>query len=411
MLFFVAGILINPVNIFPVLKPFRPQYLFAIFATIGLVNGLFKKTYRLNWTAIQTSYTLFMIASLLSLVNLLEYGLLADGLDRVDNTFKTWIMFVLISSYAAHPRFIKICFGFFFFIIGLFQIHCLKAIYFGVAFVQGRFDSWVGQISNPDEIGLFFAAMVPMQLELFLVQKTFAKKLTFLSSALISLFIMIKTQARGAFLSLIVVMALWLITREKFQRRIKIFVLVSGMFMLFGIYTKTDTEYKGGFFSRMETIFSSKSRAEDSNIQTRIRLWKQGIEIWSKFPLLGCGVGGMDPHQTKEDGIDITGGLGLTRYSLHQSFIQVFAERGALGGISYVFFIYLILHYLAKTKKRCREDELPDFFLSIATGLQLGTVGFIIGSFFMSVQEHWILIFFSGFTSALYKATELTVGK
>jgi O-antigen ligase len=407
LLFFIAGILISPSNIFPVLKPFRPQYVFALVAGIALMLGLFTKTQKLNWTGIQTSYTLFMIATLASLMNLVEYNLLADGLDRFNYSLKTWIMVVLIGAYAAQPRLFKICFGFFLFVVVAFQVHCLKAYFAGVGSVGGRFDSWVGQISNPDFIGTFFAVMVPIQLELFLVQKKSLMKIIFFASCIAGLFIMVKTQTRAAFLSLILAFFLWSIIKERFNTRIKLAILVLGIFLVFGSLSDTVTDYSGGFFGRMKTIFSSEARKKDPNIQSRLYLWNQGIQIWSQFPIFGCGVGGMDPHQTLKDGIDPTGGRGLSSYSLHQAFIQVFAERGILGGIPYMFFILYIFAYLSRIKRLCRQNRALDHSLAIATGLQLGMTAFVLGGLFMSIQENWILIFFAGLTSALYKSVQL----
>jgi O-antigen ligase len=324
-----------------------------------------------------------------------------------DQSLKTLLILILIGSLAGRPETFRKTFGFFMLAVAALQVHSLEAILAGVEFTGGRFDSSVGQISNADNVGVFFASMVPLQLELSLNAPNRTKKLLFLGSAMASIFIMIKTQTRCAFLALVVVLSLWVITRGRPGAKLKIVASFAIIVFLFGsVMEKSGTTFLG----RMGTIFAESSFEADVNVKSRLYLWGQGIRIWSQFPVWGCGLAGMDAHQTaSEDGIsntrDYTRGLGLTEFSLHQSFIQVLAERGLLGLIAYLFFIRYIFFCLKRTQELEGRDLVPDGFHGIAKGLQLSMIATLTGAMFISIQESWTLIFLAAFSSALYSAT------
>lgn len=402
VLLFIGGIIINPAYIFPMLRPLRLQFLFGILASIMLIFGILNRSQKLNWTGIQTFFTLFLLASLVSLLNLKEEVQLVFGLEAIDKVFKCWLMLVLISAYISNIRLFEIGFKFFLFVVGLFQIHSLKAIFFGVSFVEGRFDSWLGQISNSDFVGTFFAIIFPIHLEILLKKRTWFGKLVFFLSAVIDIFILVKTQTRAAFLSLIVISILWLLRMENIWKRFTLLFVTILIVVIFGILGGGGKTFES-FIDRMETVVSSQEREKDFNIQSRIALWKEGIEIWSQFPLIGCGLGGLDEYQTIEENFDPTGGSGLTKHSLHQSFIQVLADRGLFGGISWGLFIFYIFFYLWKISRACKEEKFKDLN-TVRVGIQLGMIGFIVGSFFMSMAENWIMILLAGFTCALYNS-------
>ncbi len=408
ILVFIGGIFFNPAVLFPPLHVLRLQYIFGLIASLWLVLGLLKlkESEKLNWTGVQTSYTIFQAVTLVGILIWSQSP--ADSMAFFSNkSLKTLLMLVLIGSLAGHPETFRKTFGFFMLAVAAFQVHSLGAIFAGVEFPEGRFDSWVGQISNADEVGVFFASMVPLQLELSLNAPNRTKKLLFLVSAVASIFIMVKTQTRSAFLALVVVLFLWVITKGRPGAKLKIVASFAIIVFLFGsVMEKSGTT----FLARMGTIFSESSFKADINVKSRLYLWGQGIRIWSQFPVWGCGLAGMDAHQTaSEDGIsntrDYTRGLGLTEFSLHQSFIQILAERGLSGLIADLFFIHYIFFCLKRTQELEGRDLVPDGFHGIAKGLQLSMIATLIGAMFTSVQESWILIFLAAFSSALYSAT------
>jgi O-antigen ligase len=404
LLLFMGGIIFSPTQILPALAVLRPQYSLAIIASIGFINGLVTGSRKLYWTPIQTWYALLMAVTALGLLNLIDVDLLSNGIDHFSNSIKTLVMLILIGSFASVPRLFDLTFNYYLLLVGLFQLHCMKAIVNGAGFEAGRFDSWVGQISNPDFIGTFFVCMVPIQLEMSLVQKLWLKRSLFLASTVLSIFIMVKTQTRAAFLGLVLIFFFSFFIREYRSARILLFLTLACSLVVFGILTKDKTQEGGGFMERIGTIFTSEAREKDQNAQSRLVFWGEGLRIWEQFPVLGTGIGGLGPYQSPEAS-QYTQGRSLSDHSLHESFIQMLAERGSLGGICFVMFLLHIFLYLSKIRRLQKEDSLPENYVAIATGLQLAMIGFMVGSLFMSVHESWILIFLAGFTSALYNVT------
>ena len=399
---FMGGIIFNPTQILPALAVFRPQFTLALIAAIGLIAGLLTGSKRFYWTPIQTWYSLFMAVTALGLQNLIDVGLLDNGIDLFSNSLKTLVMLILIGSFASSQRLFDVTFNYYLLLVGLFQIHCIKAMTFASEGVlrYGRFDSWVGQITNPDFIGVFFVCMLPLQLEMSLVQSSWQKRSLFLASAILSIFIMVKTQTRAAFLALVLIFFLWIFIREYRRARLRLLVTFASLLVVFGMLTKHDTQEADGYLERIGTIFSSEAIEKDQNVQSRLFFWGEGLRIWWQFPILGTGIGGLGPYQTEEAN-RWTEGHSLSHHSVHETFIQVLAERGILGGICFVMFELQIFLCLSKSRRLQRKHSLPEKYGAIARGVQLGMIAFIFGSLFMSIQENWILIFLAGFAGAL----------
>jgi len=397
LLIFIGGIIINPGALYPPLQLFHFQFLFAGIASCALLFGILKGSEKLHWTSIQTAYTLFQIVTFIGM--LAGSQNLDVSWDLFSNlSLKSWVMLVLLGSLAAYPKAFSRVFGFFLAVVAAFQVHSIKAILAGVEFPGDRFDSWLGQISNADAIGVFFACMVPLQLELYVNQHSRKKKIFLLAGTFASILILIKTQTRAAFLSLIVALAFWLFAKKNRAAKLKLALFIALTVALLGMLpSKSSTS----FLDRMSTMFVENATKTDT-ITPRLYLWDQGLNIWSKFPILGSGLGSMDFHRTPSpDGIDYTGGLGLNGHSLHESFLQTLAERGSLGFIVYLWFLFSIFRSLKKAMVLENREGAPENLKGIATGLRLSLVSFLIGALFISVQESWILIFFAGFASAL----------
>lgn len=405
LLGFIFSIIVSPNRLFPSLEPLHLQDLLVIGAFFGVLWKLRSGELNLKPTSVELAYALFIMLTGFSLLNLRPYDVLADGMLQYQISLKTIIVLILISSYSSSPRMFRKGFYVFILAIIIFQLHGLNSVIHGVGMSSNRFDSWIGLISNSDNVGAFLTMTLPIQLELFVYLKKRWKSYLMSGFVLINIVLLVLTQTRSAFLSFIIIFVLWTIRKKNRLKRFSVALLIFFTMIISGLHLSRSTEYEN-FFARMHSIFSTEAYETDSNIQSRFYFWNQGMEIWRLFPIIGCGVGGMDIHETlthSDIGRGYTQGMSLTRYSLHQTFIQLLAERGLLGMGAYIFFLWTILRTNYKNALYCQARPSLQFHYFVSRGMSLSILAFIINAMFMTITESWILIIMAGFIAGLYK--------
>ncbi len=405
LLGFVFSIIVNPARIFPALGALQLQDFLAIIALIGLIWKLFGSSTRLQFVSIEAWYLIFLLITGFGFVNLNEFGLISEGFVLFQVSLKTLTILILLGAYTTTPLMFRRGFFVFMLAVGSFELLGIKAVLFGGGMHAGRFDSWVGLISNSDAIAAFLMMVLPIQLELFLISGNALRKYGMMALCSINIILFVLTQTRSAFISFLVVFPLWLIRKGELVKRISIATIVVCMMVFAAVYMSFSTEYDG-YFDRMKSIFTSEKYNDDANIQSRFMFWKQGLEIWQKFPVVGCGIGGMDPHETitySEQGRNYTEGMSLTRYSLHQTFVQILAERGILGLVAYLAFILSLWRTVNFCLKSLRNRPEYQYHFAIAMGMRLGIVAFLINAMFMTITESWMIVIFGGYLAGLAK--------
>lgn len=407
LLGFVFSIIISPIRIFPPLAALQLQDVLAIVAVLGFVARIFGRSEKIKFTAVECYFIALILMTGIGLFNLLPYDYLGEGMKRYENILKTGIILLMLGGYAAGPVMFRKGFLVFIVAIALFELHGMRAILSGTGMSAGRFDSWIGLISNSDEVGAFLVMVLPLQLELYLYYTKVWKRNVMLGLAMVNIILMVLTQTRSAFLSFLIVFPLWIIRREGRGKRLLIASMLLGIMAFAGVTMTLTTEYSS-YYDRMASIFSREAYQDDANVQSRFLFWEQGLLIWQQFPILGCGVGGMDLHETltsTEKGLGYTEGLSLSQYSLHQSFIQVLAERGLIGFSLYCLFLWTLLRANKKSIVFFRTREQYQYYYSIARGLHLSLYAFLINAMFMTITESWMIILCGGFIIGLYKVS------
>lgn len=409
LLAFISGLIVKPANLFPFLKPFHLQELFAILAIMWAGYEYMVKKRKFSFSSVELLYFLFAISASFGLSVLYRYGLFDKGFLVYKDLLKTAVMLPLMGFYFSDEKRYKVAFLFFYiYVVSFYELHGIKSVIAGGGLAYGRFDSWLGQISNSDHIGAFMVMVLPVQLELALYFSSKFKKMSMYFMGLLSIALLVLTQTRSAFLSLIVVLPLWTIQKHKRGERFFAASLVVFVILVIGSTIAFQTEYNS-YFDRMKSIFSVESYEEDSNINSRFIFWRQGLEIWREFPIFGCGVAGMDPHETvtneENSGKSYTEGKSLSDYSLHQTFVQLLAETGLVGFFFYCSFLLALVSKLRKMSKQVEVKRFGegDFLFVTARGMYLSLAAFVINAMFMTITTSWIIIVLAGFIAGKWK--------
>jgi uncharacterized protein involved in response to NO len=189
-----------------------------------------------------------------------------------------------------------------------------------------------------------------------------------ISTTVIGLIVMVSTGSRGGFLGLgaaLVLSMVFALLIDWSWKKVKLgigalFILLS----LVGILISSN----GNFRYRIIAIFTG----QDLNILSRNWAWGVGLKEWQENPWFGVGIGAnpytFDQYQS-----------GMRQYpwstmlfqQLHNSFIQVLAELGSLGGIAILITLGLVIRLIWKFYQAKQLTILPTSIFCGLTGYGL----------------------------------------
>ncbi len=120
----------------------------------------------------------------------------------------------------------------------------------------------------------------------------------------------------------------------------------------------TDTIWNTGIVSRLASI-----KADESSTHARLTYWNWSLQIIRENPLLGVGTGNwkliiMKYHNQKSTDF-------IVPYKNHNDFLEITAETGLIGGLTFISIILLILVGFTRAllKSNINEDPMKLLFL------------------------------------------------
>jgi O-antigen ligase len=266
-----------------------------------------------------------------------------------------------------------------------------------------------GGVGDPD----FFAAMQLVSVPLVLVAASdttnprlrivlYAAVLTMLASVFTSL-------SRGAFLAVIVLGLLFLVSRpdrlfrSRHEKAIALVVVALGMAAFFSRpYVRDEV------VTRAESIYAPKTK-DDASGSGRTNLWKAAAKTAGENPLTGIGFGGfgsisqellfqtpgvdLDVQQIREEG---------DYFVAHNTYLGTAAELGLPGLFLYLGLLISTGLYLRRTAARAAALGAA-FVGRVAHALLLGLVSWAVTSFFLSGETARMLWIIVGLSLALPK--------
>jgi uncharacterized protein involved in response to NO len=163
-----------------------------------------------------------------------------------------------------------------------------------------------------------------------------------IATVLLGLWDMVSTGSRGGFLGLGIALALCLlfallIDRSWEKAKLGIIAVSSLLFLVIILWN-----LNANFRYRLGAIFTG----QDLNILSRLWAWEVGFREWKANPLFGVGVGA-NPYtfEQYQHGMKQYPWSQMLFQQLHNSWIQVTAELGSLGGIAILATVALLIWY------------------------------------------------------------------
>lgn len=397
ILLFYSGTVVALQAVFPVMGSFFPQTLFAGAAILLAVVSFFNGNIALKFDRVQKYFVAYCILATLGLYRSAEVGCLPQGIETVSILWKHLIFIVIIISFTRTLSGLAFVQNWILITVALFVLHSTKAILAGYTGVDGRFDNYIGLISNSDYIGIFTAIFVIVFLHCALLAKKVICRLFWAILGVFSLIIMVKTQTRAAVVVLGVLVPCWLLisssSKNEIFRKGMVLLLSVGVVLVIG--SLFGFKY-GSYFNRISTITQYDSDDADFNTKSRIFMWKQGITIGISNPLLGVGSGATAPYlDLIFEGVELKNKASTVEgFSIHNTFIQIFAERGIAGLIPFILMLlYAYINFNVVARYAIGQPEKLQLAILADIG-RLYLVGYVVGAMFASIDYDWTLFTF-----------------
>lgn len=245
-----------------------------------------------------------------------------------------------------------------------------------------------GFFRNPNDLAVVLVLLLPLAVAMALIQKGMARVVYFACAVLLTTGVVV-TFSRGGFLGLVAVGAvlLWKVGRGNRFVTTLAFTIILGVFM---------SMVPGSYANRVVSIFDQSQDTTGSG-QARRDLLERATAVASNHLVIGVGMGNFHIYSLREQ-------------VAHNSYLEISSELGVAGLIAYLILIFASLRSMRRVERESVDSRSAHPFVSVvrknktyhlAVALQAAIVGYMVCSFFGSIQYHWFLYFFAAFAIAL----------
>ena len=377
----------RPQDFIPVLAPLRLALVFTIITLVATFVGnkkiALEQIFKLKQGRRYLAFFVIMILGIPFAYHRRE-AFNYIFLTYLVNVFFFYILIIQIDSLNRLKHLILVTF------ISVF-LYSMFVLFRG-SFFSGRL--YFGTIYDPNDIAYFLISLFPLGLIVAAEGKTLLNSTLPVLGMGISICVILLTGSRAGIIGLAVVVVLIFVTKIIGMRRSTKIVFLIGFIIIFLIYgNKID----------VDRYLTLKEIGNDYNVTDefgRMGLWKRAFELISSNPLSGVGVAcfpkAIGEMREKQKVLPMW-------QDIHNSFLQVAVEVGLIGFIVFVSIIiecfktFSIYRKLSMTSTTMRDHR------NIGTILQIGFIGSLITSFFLSQGYSLLFTLYFAFSATLRK--------
>jgi len=237
---------------------------------------------------------------------------------------------------------------------------------------------------EPNSLALHLVTMIPLALVLAVASKNPLKKLVYLGGSLAMIAGVFASFSRGGFLGLVAagIVLAWKLGRRNRFAIVGIVLIAVVAAMLFA---------PGGYGARVGSIFNPTGEASAS---ARQALLTRSVMVALTSPFLGVGIGNLRIVLIHDQ-------------VSHNAYTQIAGDMGLIAFTLYVMLLVVPFRRLAAIERETLKEEHHTRYYYLAVGLQASLVGFMVGSFFLSVAYDWfgyfLVAYGVSFTALYYK--------
>ncbi|MBI4474028.1 MAG: O-antigen ligase family protein [Acidobacteria bacterium] len=350
LILFLLLLYSNAAQVYPALEAFRPALAVALGAILMMILELAmaRQAFRFAWPE---TYMLTAVVGI-CVVSSFSAFYARSAFDTTSDFIKVFLIFVLIeNTVTSEDRVRKVMLtmvaG------GLFPALGMIKNYMNGKLVEGSRAAWEGVFRNPNEAAYALVLLLPFAIVL-MKDSGWVLRVALAATLAAFLLAIYLSFSRGGLVGLFAVLAMlgW---KQKFIVRILMIAALCGALIVVGL-----------FWARKDTF---ENVGEDTTFNQRIVTIKAGVRMFMDQPLFGVGPGcslvayplyvSPEEHCGCEEMLVI-----------HNAFIQVLSELGALGFIPWMVLLgFAIFH--------ARRLQQKGTLRTPAEGLELAMWGFM----------------------------------
>jgi O-antigen ligase len=372
ILLYVVLTIIRPQDYVPWLedKPILPAVLFLAFASWLMSNA---KTFAAPQFLILPA---FMVILMISEVT---NGWAGGALDQLAHFGPVVIAFFILGAACTTQKRVRTSMAVFVACASVLALHGVEQAQLGTGWTgipmsEGNRIQYVGIFNDPNDLGLLFAATLPMAV--FLGRKGVGMmRPVWLGSALLLLYGIVLTNSRGALLAVLVVAGCYIWYRRG--------MVTAGLLGVIGLTALKLVS------SRMDELDAGEESAAG-----RVDAWYAGLEMFRDSPVFGVGAGNFTEYN------DLTA---------HNSFVLVLAETGFVGFVLWLAFVgygfWMMLTVIRHVRVAGTDPQVEAEWAmerQMALTLLLSLCGLFAAAFFLSRSYMIVLYLITAMVAGQY---------
>ena len=341
--------------------PIPMERIFAITLIISVLYHYRVASFRpFEISAPMKAFAILVIVNYLTVVTAVWRG---NSLDTVDKFAKLFIVLFLATIILDTPKKFRIFLWVYALCLGWEAASTIHNYYANPYFAQGiqRAEGLTETWGDPNAEALNLVLTIPVLLAIRNASKKWKPTLVVLAILAAIFGGIVLTGSRTGFMILIIAFLLMTI------RSPKRFVLLPGLFLLaFLVWILTPAQYK----ERYKTILSFAQdptghldTSEGQSAYGRIVGFRVGMMMFADHPILGVGVGNF-PFAWRFGNYVYAGQKGW--HQPHNLPGQVLSEQGLAGGLSFIYFIVVIIRSNAAAARSLLKMRAPPAILLTA---------------------------------------------
>lgn len=365
----------------------------AIFNILVLMYFVFnkritKELFFFYKNKIGLAYSVLILVSLLSFVKAININESLLHFSKILTIFiATWFISIIVffNKKALYVLSIAMCL--------LLLFDCFSVFRGIVKFINKEIkdlDFIKSVYSNRNVMVSSIFLKIPFALVLFVFYK---KKVRFLGGATLAMSILsiLFMSSRAFYIAIVLIVLLLFIyfiiryrktnNKSLFKRAI---VIVTGFLICIFIFTIVQSNLYPKKEQKERSIVSRVSSIFDRNNLSnkwRLEAWERSVKLIKKEPILGVGLGNWKIRVLEyENKVSPTY---IYMYKAHNDFLEITAESGVIGGVSYILiFIFIASVFVRKTFNGDESEDYKWYFLFF-----LGILGYSFDAFFNFPQN------------------------
>jgi len=368
-------------ELFSFLLPFR---LTLTVGTLALLVYLFSKKRSSGLSLLRiTSVKLIITIYLLCFISVPFSIYTRQSVEFVFLRFSVIIVFIFLLMYSVN-NYIELKKVVWVYILGVL-IFAISAITEGSKVVASDRVA-AGYSFDPNDSAAIFVVTLP--LIYFLSKQVRGIYKIFLYCVFsVLIFGLVGTASRGGFLGLFVIILLILFKDASHSFMLKITAVV-----IFGctlIHFAPDA-----YWDRMSSISSEQdyNRTADGG---RVKLWKKGMQLMLQNPVVGVGAGAI------ETAMGVSGARWMTA---HNSFVQIGAELGVGGMVSFIALLWASISGMRRSQLQSSHAKgVSGEYIWLATAIEVSLWGACVTGFFLSWAYSPVFLFVIALSGIMQK--------